>query len=188
MISKNEVKIANNRIEWGYIAAFIDADGWITSCKNNNCSTTSYTIGLTQSSIQKEGMDKIMSFLKNEGIRCYSITRKGWKSKNDMIVIHIKHQASLLKVLNNTKDHLLFKKEKAEECIEYLEKRIKKNEVIKNFATPNKNQEWISSDIETLITLTKKGYKEAYIARELGRTTSAIHHKINRLKNEGAEP
>ena len=169
-------------ITWSYIAGFIDCDGWITCSKQKNCRTKKCVIGLTQSIKRENGMKQIYSFLNNNGIRViWIIRKKNWKSDIKMINIMVTHQKSLVIILNKVIPYLLFKREKAEDCLKYVLDRIKKHGYVDIKESPNNRKKWNNNEIKTLIQMVNEGYSNPNIAITLGRTKNSIGKKLNHL-------
>ena len=174
-------------ISWEYLAGFIDADGCITSCNKK-----SYCVTMIQTISEKKNMMLMRDFLENNGIKTFNCERennnhmfvKNYDCKNT-ITIGVKHQKSLLFFLNKIKHHLLLKRDKADEAILWLEKRIEIRE--KQKMAPKKqitNKYWSKEEINKMIELLDNGYSNLSVAGILGRSANSVNTKLQRMKNE----
>jgi hypothetical protein len=145
-------------------------------------------INFTQHEINKNGMDLINCFLRNNDIStCYRIrTQKSSYGLCNMVDINIKEQKSLLKVLYNIQDFLIFKKEKAINAIDFLENKMIKSVPASNLKIidQNKKRYWKQTEIDIMIKMKNEGFSYTAIANELNRSYTGIVKKLQYL-NEG---
>lgn len=172
------------KINWGYIAGFLDGDGWITSSKNKNARTKRYLIGFTQSKERYKYMNIILKFIKSHGIKATLIERvSNSQIKTDvpMLNIQIKEQESVVKFMNNVKPFLLIKEDKGKECLEYTKLRlIKRGKFLSNYKQ-KKRKYWNKKEIKNLIKLQKEGYSNKTIGNTLKRSSDSIGNKLHRM-------
>jgi len=167
-------------ITWGYIAGFLDGDGWITVSKNKHASTKRYVIGLTQSKHELIAMRKIFRFIKRHGIRATFLERGTFKSTTPMLNIHVKHQKSVVKFIKFVMPFLLIKINKARECLSYTESRLKQRGVGLLDLKNRKKKYWKESEIKLLLKLQSQYNSNKTIGNILGRSSNSVAHKLLR--------
>ena len=163
----------NNIITWGYIAGFIDCDGWISCSKKNE--KKYYIIGFIQNIKRIEYMREIYRFLKEHRINVFHITRSNKNSTfkgGTVIQLHIKERDSVVRLIVNILPFLLIKKEKALECLKY---------VIKPDETYGTSRYWKRKEIHTLKRLYKQKIELNEIAKQMNRTINSIKYQLSKL-------
>lgn len=169
-------------ITWGYIAGFLDGDGWITKYRSSKNRYTCIA-GITQNENCKYFMEQIYNFLIQNGINArFNIRKKhNWKSSLKMINITIKEQKSLAYFLRKISPFLLIKKEKCIDTLSYVDSRLKTRSLKKLPSTKNKKL-WKDKDLTELLDLVKSGKTNIEISHFLKRGTQSVASKVSKLK------
>lgn len=170
-------------ITWQYIAGFLDGDGWITMSARKPYPAP--TIGFTQHSRTRVYMMEIAEFLQFNNVIASVRDRRVMGSINKetiMINVMVREQRSVALLLENIIPYLLFKRDKAEECLKFVRDRIAKRGIEGADCLQSTNHYWKPSEIEELLRLQSEGYSNRAIAKLLNRSTDSISHKLNRLK------
>lgn len=172
-------------INWAYIAGFLDGDGWITGSKNKNCSTIRFTVGFTQKSTAKKEMYLLFDYLKQHNIKAnfsYRVSKGSINKEVEMVNIYVREINSTIKLLENLIPYLLFKKDKAIYCVEYLKnKKHKKGKWIIGDGT---NRYWSKVEVWILKRKLKGGFHPSAIADMLGRSSQSVSQKLSRLRKK----
>jgi hypothetical protein len=168
-------------ITWGYIAGFLDGDGWITKTLSKRGRPT-YLAGLTQNETCKQFMVEIHKFLVYNKINAKILLRNKYncKSKLKMVNITVKEQKSLVKFLTKIKPFLLIKKDVCNEALQYLKDRICVRKLTAKCSVDKRK--WTTSEYEILKKLVEKNCSNIEISHELNRGTQAVANKISRLE------
>lgn len=168
-------------ITWGYIAGFIDGDGWISSSiTNERTGNIRYQVGLTQSVRREPRMFDIADFLRSRGIACSFIKRrKNWKSKLGMINVVINRKSSVVELLTKIRPYLLLKKELANDALIYLKEKARRRAVLPCRSLNAKK--WTLRDLLNLRDYVSSDWTNAMISNKMGRGTNSIALKISRL-------
>lgn len=170
-------------ITWQYLAGFLDGDGWITISLRRRYPAP--TIGFTQHSRERARMIEIAEFLQSNDVMSSVRDRRvmgSIKKETIMTNVMIREQRSVALLLENTIPYLLFKKDKASECLKFLKDKIAKRGIEGTDCPRFTNHYWTPFEIEELLRLQHEGYSNRAIAQLLERSYDSIGHKLYRLK------
>lgn len=171
-------------MNWSYLAGFVDCDGCITRSQKKKYKYAQYTYSVvfTQHSDLEDSMQKIFDFISSHGIKVYFIRKISDTKLGEckMINLVVKEQTSLIKILELLIPHLLIKKAKAQEALDYLVDLKTKRCLPDN--KDRKNRYWTSDEILSMQKLVDDNYSVGAIGKILDRNTNSISQKISKLK------
>lgn len=175
---------------WAYIAGCIDCDGSIIKSKNNNgCKNIfkyRYVINITQHEKLFDKMKIINDFINENNIKS-SISKRKTVTKfgtGKMVDINIRDQKSLKKICEKIIPFLLFKKERATECLNSMNERleVRKKVGVNNKEKQETNKYWVQEEIDLMLKLKSEGYGNPAIGNILNRSTNSIAQKLSKLR------
>ncbi len=101
-----------------------------------------------------------------------------------MVNLTMHNQASVCVFLENVIPHLLIKRDKAIECLEYLKDRKDKRGDDVIAIQRQGNRAWNDSEIVMMIGLFEQGYSNKVIGQRLNRTTISVGKKLYKLQKK----